>query len=79
MNRTETLLITGNQKVIFAVNYEKKATSKFTREINYISTPYGVLAAYIKEGVRAYQFNPNSSFAQYYYRLVYPLQLLKGR
>ena len=29
--------------------------------------------------VRAYQFNPNSSWAQYYHRLVYPLQILKGR
>jgi hypothetical protein len=48
MNRTETLLTTGNQKVICAANYEKEVTLKFTREINYISKPYGVL---IKHGV----------------------------
>ena len=33
----------------FAANYEKEITPAKTREINYISTPYGVLAAYIKE------------------------------
>jgi RHS repeat-associated protein len=33
----------------FAANYEKEVTAEKTREINYINTPYGVLAAYIKE------------------------------
>ncbi|MCL2041449.1 MAG: hypothetical protein FWG84_05345, partial [Bacteroidales bacterium] len=33
----------------FAANYEKEITPAKTREISYISTPYGVLAAYIKE------------------------------
>ena len=33
----------------FATNYEKEVISDTIREINYISTPYGVLAAYIKE------------------------------
>ena len=42
----------------FAANYEKEVTSSTTREINYISTPYGVLAAYIKE---------NNNTGQMYY------------
>ena len=33
----------------FAANYEKEITEKSTREITYINTPYGVLAAFIKE------------------------------
>ena len=39
----------------FAANYEKEVTSSATREINYISTPYGALAAFIKEGNNAGQ------------------------
>ena len=42
----------------FAANYEKEVTPSKTREINYISIPYGVLAAYIKE---------NNSAGQMYY------------
>ena len=33
----------------FANNYEKEVTTSKTREINYISTPYGTLAAFIRE------------------------------
>jgi len=32
----------------FAASYEKEITPRSTREINYINTPYGVLAAYIR-------------------------------
>jgi len=41
----------------FATNYEKEITSTKTREINYISTPYGTLAAYIKENNNAGQMH----------------------
>ncbi|MCL2041841.1 MAG: hypothetical protein FWG84_07375 [Bacteroidales bacterium] len=59
--RTRTRLYDENilQKTkYFATNYEKEITLKTTREINYISTPYGTLAAYIKE---------NSGAGQLYY------------
>jgi len=41
----------------FATNYEKTVdhTNGTTREINYINTPYGTLAAFIKEGNNAGQ------------------------
>ena len=42
----------------FASGYEKEIAPRTTREINYISTPYGTLAAYIKEN--------NGSGAMYY-------------
>jgi len=52
--RMRTRFYTGHfflQKTkYFAANYEKEVTSTTTREINYISTPYGVLATFIKEG-----------------------------
>jgi RHS repeat-associated protein len=42
----------------FAAGYEKEVTPAGTREINYINTPYGTLAAYIKE---------NNNTGQMYY------------
>jgi len=56
--RTRTRLYDNNQlqkTKYFAASYEKEVSASNTREINYISTPYGTLAAYIKENNNAGQ------------------------
>ena len=40
----------------FAASYEKEVSAGNTREINYISTPYGTLAAYIVESGRGQMY-----------------------